>query len=172
VPIDTNCTERGFRGPALGRTNFYGSHSNQGTEVAAIFYSLIETAKLNGVEPKRYLKVALTAALAGDRIPLSFELVDSGAVTDRAAAARAFAGRLNPRVIEDEQFDDACALASERNLTPAGHSEHSPSTSPPNAQRAREGEAQLSSSFTMKLLHPKWPVSPSGLSMASKPLRR
>jgi transposase len=81
VPIDNNRTERGFRGPALGRTNFYGSHSKQGTEVAAIFYSLIETAKLNGVEPKRYLKVALTAALAGERIPLPFELVDSGAVT-------------------------------------------------------------------------------------------
>lgn len=74
VPIDNNRTERGFRGPALGRNNFYGSHSKRGTEVAAIFYSLIETAKLNGVEPKRYLKAALAAALAGERIPLPFEL--------------------------------------------------------------------------------------------------
>lgn len=74
VPIDNNRTERGFRGPALGRNNFYGSHSKQGTKVAAIFYSLIETAKLNGVDPKRYLKVALAAALAGEHIPLPFEL--------------------------------------------------------------------------------------------------
>src|SRR5262249_50240139 len=74
VPIDNNRTERGFRGPALGRNNFYGSHSKQGTKVSAIFYSLIETAKLNGVDPKRYLKVALAAALAGERIPLPFEL--------------------------------------------------------------------------------------------------
>lgn len=51
VPIDNNRTERGFRGPALGRNNFYGSHSKQGTKVAAIFYSFIETAKLNGVDP-------------------------------------------------------------------------------------------------------------------------
>jgi transposase len=75
VPIDNNRTERGFRGPALGRHNFYGSKSRRGTEVAAIFYSLIETAKLNGVNPKQYLKTALAAALAGERIPLPHEFV-------------------------------------------------------------------------------------------------
>ena len=74
VPIDNNRTERGFRGPALGRNNFYGSKSKRGTEVAAILYSLVETAKLVGVDPKRYLKVALAAALRGERIPLPFEL--------------------------------------------------------------------------------------------------
>jgi transposase len=78
VPLDNNRTERGYRGPALGRNNFYGSHSKQGTEVAAIFYSFIESAKLNGVEPKRYLKVALAAALSGERIPLPFELAIAG----------------------------------------------------------------------------------------------
>lgn len=74
VPIDNNRTERGFRGPALGRNNFYGSKSKRGTEVAAILYSLVETAKLVGVDPKRYLKVALAAALKGERIPLPFEI--------------------------------------------------------------------------------------------------
>lgn len=74
VPIDNNRTERGFRGPALGRNNFYGSKSKRGTEVAAILYSLVETAKLVGVDPKRYLRVALAAALRGERIPLPFEL--------------------------------------------------------------------------------------------------
>lgn len=81
VPIDNNRTERGFRGPALGRNNFYGSHSKQGTEVAAIFYSFVESAKLNGVDPKRYLKVALAAALKGERIPLPFDLVTPGGGT-------------------------------------------------------------------------------------------
>ena len=33
-------------------------------EVAALFYSLIESAKLSGVEPKRYLLAAARAALA------------------------------------------------------------------------------------------------------------
>jgi transposase len=75
VPIDNNRTERGFRGPALGRTNFYGSHSKRGTDVAAIMYSLVETAKLNGIDPKRYLKGALAEALAGQRIRLPHELI-------------------------------------------------------------------------------------------------
>lgn len=70
VPIDNNRTERGFRGPALGRNNFYGSHSKRGTEVAAILYSLVESAKLNGKDPKRYLKAALAAALAGQPVLL------------------------------------------------------------------------------------------------------
>lgn len=77
VPIDNNRTERGFRGPAIGRNNFYGSKSRQGTEVAAIFYSLVETAKLNGVDPKQYLKVALAAALAREPIPLPHQLKPS-----------------------------------------------------------------------------------------------
>lgn len=75
VPIDNNPTERGFRAPALGRNNFYGSKSKRGTEVAAILYSLCESAKLNGVDPKRYLKTALAAALDNKRIPLPHELV-------------------------------------------------------------------------------------------------
>jgi hypothetical protein len=74
VPIDNNSVERGFRGPALGRNNFYGSHSRRGTEVAAIMYSLVESAKLNGVDPKRYIKLALAAALEGERIPLPHEI--------------------------------------------------------------------------------------------------
>jgi len=52
VPLDNNHIERGFRGPAVGRKNHYGSKSKRGTEVAAILYSLIESAKLNGLEPK------------------------------------------------------------------------------------------------------------------------
>jgi len=63
VPLDTNQIERGFRGPAVGRKNHYGSKSARGTEVAAIFYSLIESAKLCGLNPKEYLLAATKAAL-------------------------------------------------------------------------------------------------------------
>jgi transposase len=48
----------------VGRKNHYGSRSKRGTEVAALFYSLIETAKLAGVNPKTYLLAATDAALA------------------------------------------------------------------------------------------------------------
>jgi transposase len=63
VPLDNNHIERGFRGPAVGRKNHYGSKSKRGTEVAAIFYSLIESAKLCGLDPREYLLAATRAAL-------------------------------------------------------------------------------------------------------------
>src|SRR5262245_50391684 len=64
IPLDNNATERGLRGMVVGRKNHYGSRSKRGTEVAALFYSLIESAKLCGVEPKAYLLQAARAALA------------------------------------------------------------------------------------------------------------
>ena len=64
IPLDNNATERGLRGMVVGRKNHYGSRSQRGTEVAALFYSLIESAKLCGVEPKAYLLRATRAALA------------------------------------------------------------------------------------------------------------
>jgi transposase len=63
LPLDNNATERGLRGMVVGRKNHYGSRSQRGTEVAALFYSLIESAKLCGVEPKAYLLHATHAAL-------------------------------------------------------------------------------------------------------------
>jgi transposase len=64
IPLDNNRTERGLHGVVLGRKNHYGSRSRRGTEVAALFYSLIESAKLCGVDPKRYLLTATRTALA------------------------------------------------------------------------------------------------------------
>ena len=48
----------------MGRKNHYGSRSQRGTEVAALFYSLLESAKLAGVEPKLHLLAATRSALA------------------------------------------------------------------------------------------------------------
>ncbi len=64
IPLDNNRSERGLRGVVLGRKNHYGSRSRRGLDVAALFYSLIESAKLCDVEPKRYLLTATRAALA------------------------------------------------------------------------------------------------------------
>jgi transposase len=64
IPLDNNAVERGIRGVVLGRKNHYGSRSRRGTEVAALFYSLVETCKLRGVEPRGYLLQAVRAALA------------------------------------------------------------------------------------------------------------
>ncbi len=63
IPLDNNAAERALRGVVVGRKNHYGSRSKRGTEVAALFYSLCETAKLVGVEPRAYLLQATHAAL-------------------------------------------------------------------------------------------------------------
>ncbi|RYG88372.1 IS66 family transposase [bacterium] len=73
APLDNNASERAARGPVVGRKNHYGSRSLRGTQVAALFYSLLESAKLAGVEPKAYLRAATFAALAGDVVPLPHE---------------------------------------------------------------------------------------------------
>ncbi len=47
----------------LGRKNHYGSKSKRGTEVAALLYSLLETAKLCDVNPEEYLIAAVKRAM-------------------------------------------------------------------------------------------------------------
>ena len=58
VPLDNNATERALRGIVIGRKNHYGSRSKRGTEVAALFYSLLETDSMQGVDPAAYLTAA------------------------------------------------------------------------------------------------------------------
>lgn len=64
IPLDNNAAERALRGPVVGRKNHYGSRSLRGTEVAAAFYTLCETARLVGVDPYAYLLRAAYAAIA------------------------------------------------------------------------------------------------------------
>lgn len=63
IPLDNNGAERALRSVVVGRKNHYGSKSLRGTQVAALFYTLFETAKLQGVEPKAYLRQAALAAI-------------------------------------------------------------------------------------------------------------
>jgi transposase len=74
VELDNNRTERALRGVVLGRKNHYGSRSERGTQVAALFYSLVESAKLCEVDPRSYLRHAIDAALDGHVIPLPHEM--------------------------------------------------------------------------------------------------
>lgn len=63
VPLDNNHAERALRGMVIGRKNHYGSRSQRGTEVAALFYTLFESAKLSGIEPMAYVASAARKAL-------------------------------------------------------------------------------------------------------------
>jgi hypothetical protein len=59
VEIDNNAAERALRAVALGRKNFLFMGSNAGGDRAAAMYSLIGTAKLNGIDPEAYLSTVL-----------------------------------------------------------------------------------------------------------------
>ena len=56
IAIDNNPVERAIRPVALGRKNWLFAGSDAGGERAAAIYSLIQTAKLNGLDPEAYLR--------------------------------------------------------------------------------------------------------------------
>jgi len=60
LEIDNNAAERALRAVALGRKNYLFAGSDVGGERAAAIYSLIGTAKLNGLDPEAYLREVLT----------------------------------------------------------------------------------------------------------------
>src|SRR6516164_7411323 len=53
--ISNNAAERALRGIAVGRHNWTFAGSDEGARRAAAVYTLIETAKLNGIDPQAWL---------------------------------------------------------------------------------------------------------------------
>ena len=60
LEVDNNAAERALRVVALGRKNYLFAGSDVGGERAASIYSLIGSAKLNGLDPEAYLREVLT----------------------------------------------------------------------------------------------------------------
>jgi transposase len=58
--IDNNIAENALRGCCLGRKNFLFMGADSGGERAAAMYSLIGSARLNGIDPQAYLRYVLT----------------------------------------------------------------------------------------------------------------
>jgi transposase len=60
LEIDNSAAERALRAVALGRKNYLFCGSNSGGERAAAIYTLVGTAKLNGLDPELYLRTVLS----------------------------------------------------------------------------------------------------------------
>lgn len=59
VPISNNLAENAIRPFTLGRKNWLFCDTTKGAEASAIVYSVVESAKANGVEPCAYLQHVL-----------------------------------------------------------------------------------------------------------------
>lgn len=62
VPIDNNVCERAIRPVAIGRKNWLFAGSVSGARAAAVLYTLVESAKATGVDPRAYLEAVLSRA--------------------------------------------------------------------------------------------------------------
>ena len=88
LALDNNPVERALRCVAIGRKNYLFAGSDAGGRRAAAIYSLIESAKLNGLNPQAYLADVLTriadhpARRIAELLPWNWQPVD----TTRAAA--------------------------------------------------------------------------------------
>jgi hypothetical protein len=74
VEVDNNVAERAMRLVAISRKNWLFAGSERGGQAAAVAFSLIETARLNGVEPWAYLKDVLER-IDGHRVDRLHELL-------------------------------------------------------------------------------------------------
>ena len=55
LEIDNNAAERAVKGFVIGRKNWLFSNTSKGAKSSAIIYSIVETAKANGLAVERYL---------------------------------------------------------------------------------------------------------------------
>jgi len=61
LPLSNNDAERALRHIVMGRKNFNGSKTINGADTAASIYTVIESAKKAGMEPRAYLKYLIEA---------------------------------------------------------------------------------------------------------------
>lgn len=54
VPIDNNSSERLLRNHVIGRKTWYGTHSKAGAATAAAHFTIVNTCKMNKVNPRQY----------------------------------------------------------------------------------------------------------------------
>jgi transposase len=94
VPMDNNAVERTERGPVVGRKNYYGSGAVWSGQLAAMLFSLFQTLRLWGLNPRSWLTAYLTAcAEAGGRVPADLSKFLPWNLSEEQRAAWAMPGR-------------------------------------------------------------------------------
>jgi transposase len=73
LPIDNNPAERLLRNPVIGRKTWYGTHSKLGAKTTAIHFTIIESCKLNKLNPREYLADTIAALHRKERPMTPFQ---------------------------------------------------------------------------------------------------
>lgn len=108
LPIDNNLTENAIRPFVIGRKNFVFCDTVAGAHASANLYSLIETAKANGIEPYAYLRniftdlpqaTSVTSRTSTASTPTNLALFgkETRMAAVRSRSVPALAGRLPPK---------------------------------------------------------------------------
>jgi transposase len=84
IEMDNNAAERALRTVAIGRKNYLFAGSDAGGERAAALYSLLGSAKLNGIDPEAYMTEVLRR-IADHSINRIGELLPWNLFTEAAA---------------------------------------------------------------------------------------
>ena len=87
IPFN-NAAERALRGLALGRKSWLFAGSERAAERAAIMYTLIQTAKLNGIDPQAWMADVLSRIAETPQTRLA-ELLPWNWTSDRPSRAAA-----------------------------------------------------------------------------------
>ena len=84
LPIDNNHQERLLRSPVVGRKTWHGTHSKRGARTAATLFTLVESCKLNKVNPRQYFKDLVKGLHQGEEAftPKEFKAILAAATTE------------------------------------------------------------------------------------------
>ena len=80
IPLDNNFNERLMRSPVVGRKTWIGTHSKRGAHTNSVLFSLVETCKINRINPRHYFPWIVDQIHKKNRIltPHEFSQIDSG----------------------------------------------------------------------------------------------
>ncbi len=68
LPIDNNPQERLLRNPVIGRKTWYGTQTERGAKTNAILFTIVESCKLNKINPREYLKNLVISLLHNNEV--------------------------------------------------------------------------------------------------------
>ena len=77
LPIDNNPQERLLRNPVIGRKTWFGTQTERGAKTNAILFSIVESCKLNKINPREYFKNLVVSLLHNNEVitPNEFKIL-------------------------------------------------------------------------------------------------